>query len=110
MNCNVLAPPVDQSLTAGTTWALSNRLHRHSEGIDESYRLFAGPELEILAGVQSRLITDAESLSCSRKLEGQISPVKRSTCALPGREPRANYLREFDKGVKVTESGARLNA
>lgn len=81
-----------------------------TEGIEGSYQLFVRENLEALAGLKPRLVTDAETLPGSRVLEGQATSVKQSIGTLHGREAGATYLREFVEDVKASGLVARLIA
>ncbi len=83
---------------------------QRAASIDGSYQLFVKENLEALAGLKPRLVTDAETLPDSRVLEGQITSVKQSIGTLHGREAGAEYLREFAEDVKASGLVAQLIA
>lgn len=78
------------------------------DGIDASFRAFVDQKLEALGGLKPRLVTDAEALSGSRILEGQISAVQQSIGTPRARSHAAEALRRFVREVKSEGLVARL--
>jgi polar amino acid transport system substrate-binding protein len=72
-----------------------------AEGIEGSYQLFLKEGLEALAGLKPRLVSDAEKLSGSRVLDGQVTAVQQAIGTPKGRGAGAQYLREFAEDVKA---------
>jgi polar amino acid transport system substrate-binding protein len=81
-----------------------------AEGLDGSYELFVRDKLDALAGLKPRLVTDAETLTGSRILEGQTTSVKQSIGTLHGRPAGSKYLAEFVEDVKASGLVAQLIA
>jgi polar amino acid transport system substrate-binding protein len=75
------------------------KLHR-AEGIDASYDLFVKERLEALAGLKPRLASDAEKLSGSRVLEGQVTGVQQAVGTKKTKSAGASYLVEFVDDIK----------
>ncbi len=90
---------------------LSRTLQRarlvRAEGIDASFRLFVADQLEALAGLKPRLVTDAQALPASRILEGRFTAIQQAIGAPRGRDAGANYLRDFIEDVKASGLVAR---
>jgi polar amino acid transport system substrate-binding protein len=69
-------------------------------GIAASFDWFVDRKLEVLAGLEPKLVEENVRLPGSRILEGQITSVQQSIAAPRGREAAARYLREFVEDVK----------
>ena len=89
---------------------LKNAQLERATSIEGSYQRFVQENLEALAGLKPRLVTDAGKLPGSRVLDGQSTSVKQSVGTLHGREAGAKYLREFVEDVKASGFVARLIA
>ena len=83
---------------------------QRAASIDGSYQLFLQGQLDALAGLKPRLVSDAANLTGSRVLEGQATAVRQSAGTLHGREAGAKYLRKFIEDVKASGFVARLIA
>ena len=70
------------------------------EGIDASYDLFVKENLEVLAGLKPRLVSDAEKLPGARVLEGQVTGVQQAAGTKKTRAAGADYLSRFIEDVK----------
>ena len=70
------------------------------EGIDASYELFVKQNLDVLAGLKPRLVSDAEKLPGSRVLDGQITGVQQAAGTKKTRAAGAQYLSQFIEEVK----------
>ena len=70
------------------------------EGIDASYELFVKQNLDVLAGLKPRLVSDAEKLPGSRVLEGQVTGVQQAAGTKKTRAAGAQYLSQFIEEVK----------
>ncbi len=85
---------------------LSRTLQRarlmRAEGIDASFKLFVADQLEALAGLKPRLVTDAQVLPGSRILEGRFTAIQQAIGAPRGRDAGAIYLRDFIEDVKAS--------
>ncbi|MFT5448324.1 MAG: polar amino acid transport system substrate-binding protein [Gammaproteobacteria bacterium] len=66
-----------------------------AEGLDGSFDVFVNRELEALAGLRPRLITDVERLPGARILDGQFSAVQQAIGIRRNRPAGAAFLREF---------------
>jgi polar amino acid transport system substrate-binding protein len=71
-------------------------------GIEASFERFVSDGLEVLAGLKSRLLGDAERLPGSRILEGRFGSVQQAIGAPVGREAAAAFLREFAVYAKAS--------
>jgi polar amino acid transport system substrate-binding protein len=71
-------------------------------GIGESFDLFVKDELEALAGLKPRLVSDAERLPGSRILEGQVSAVQQAAGVPRARERAARFVRAFIEDIKAS--------
>jgi len=70
------------------------------EGIDASYELFVKQNLDVLAGLKPRLVSDAEKLPGSRVLDGQVTGVQQAAGTKKTRAAGAQYLSQFIEEVK----------
>ena len=75
------------------------KLHR-AEGIDASYELFSKDQLEVLAGLKPRLVSDAEKLPGSRVLDGQVTGVQQAVGTKKTKSAGAKYLVDFVDDIK----------
>lgn len=80
-----------------------------AEGIQGSYELFVARKLEALAGLEARLLGDAETLPGSRILEGQFTAVQQAI-GTPRGHGGADCLREFVADIKASGLVARTIA
>mgnify|MGYP001186676697 FL=1 len=71
-----------------------------AQGLDGSFDLFVEEELEALAGLRPRLITDVEKLPGARILDGQFTAVQQAMGTKPDRAAAAAYMREFVEETK----------
>jgi polar amino acid transport system substrate-binding protein len=70
------------------------------EGLDASFELFRKNNLEVLAGLKPRLVTDAEKLPGSRVLDGQVTGVQQAAGTKKTRAAGAKFLADFIEEVK----------
>lgn len=70
-----------------------------AEGIQGSYDLFVGKKLDALAGLKARLLSDVETLSGSRILDGQFTSVQQAV-GTPKGHAGADYLHKFVADIK----------
>jgi len=84
------------------TRVLKHAKLQRATSIDGSYQLFVEENLDALAGLKPRLVTDAEMLPGSRVLEGQVTAVRQSAGMLHGRQAGAKFLRDFIEDAKAT--------
>ncbi|MEW6690912.1 MAG: ABC transporter substrate-binding protein, partial [Pseudomonadota bacterium] len=77
-----------------------------AEGIQGSYDLFVAQKLEALAGLEARLLADAQTLPGSRILEGRFTAVQQAI-GTPRGHGGADDLREFVAGIKASGLVAR---
>jgi polar amino acid transport system substrate-binding protein len=79
-----------------------------AEGIDASYQLFLKDELDVLAGLKPRLVSDAEKLPGSRVLEGQVTGVQQAAGTSKARTAGATYLTDFVEDIKRSGLVAKI--
>lgn len=79
-----------------------------AEGIDGSYELFIRERLDVLAGLEPRLVSDAEKLPGSRVLEGQVTGVQQAVGVSRDRENAAQFTREFVDEIKRSGLVAKI--
>ena len=79
-----------------------------AEGIDASYQLFLKDQLDVLAGLKPRLVSDAEKLPGARVLDGQVTGVQQAVGTKKTRTTGAKYLSEFVEDVKRSGLVAEL--
>jgi polar amino acid transport system substrate-binding protein len=72
-----------------------------AEGIDGSYELFVGQELDVLAGLLPRLVKDHARLPGSRVLEGRFTAVQQAIGTPKGRAAGAAWLCSFAADIKA---------
>ena len=77
------------------------------EGIDASYDLFIKENLEALAGLKPRLVSDAQKLPGARVLDGQVTGVQQAAGTKKSKTAGAQYLSEFIEEVKRSGLVAR---
>src|SRR5204862_2913280 len=71
-----------------------------AQGIPAFYDLFMAEKLEALAGLNPKLVQEAQRTPGSRVLEGQVTGVQQAIGAPKGRAAASKYLREFAEDVK----------
>ena len=71
-------------------------------GIDASFELFRDQQLEVLAGLEPRLLMDVQKLPGARLLEGRFTAVQQAIGTPRAREQAAGYLRAFVEDVKAS--------
>ena len=71
-----------------------------AEGIDGSHDLFIKNQLDVLAGLKPRLVSDAENLPGARVLDGQITGVQQAVGTSKSRAAGAKYLQDFVEDAK----------
>jgi polar amino acid transport system substrate-binding protein len=71
-----------------------------TDSVDTSFDVFVERELEVLAGLRPRLITDVERLPGARILDGKFSSVQQAIGTKPERKAAAAFLREFVEEAK----------
>ena len=79
-------------------------------GADNAFQRFVADQLEALAGLRPRLVTDQDALPGSRLLEGNFTAVQQAAGTPTGRPAGAQYLRAFIEDIKVTGLVARTIA
>jgi polar amino acid transport system substrate-binding protein len=79
-----------------------------AEGIEASYQLFTQKNLEVLAGLKPRLVSDAEKLPGSRVLEGQVTGVQQAAGTSKARAAGAEYLSNFIEDMKRSGLVAKI--
>jgi polar amino acid transport system substrate-binding protein len=92
-------------------WLTRNIKHAElvrADGLDGSYELFASRKLEVLSGLRTRLMEDAEKLPGSRVLDGQFTAVQQAIGTARSNEAAANFLRDFVEEAKASGLVARL--
>ncbi len=94
-------------------WLSDNIRHAQlvkTEGMDASFDLFVEQKLDALAGLRSRLATDAQRLPGSRVLDGQFSAVQQAIGTKPERKLSHAFLQEFVDHAKASGLVAKLMA
>lgn len=79
-----------------------------AEGLDASCDLFVERELDALAGLRPRLLSDAERLPGARLLSGRFTAVQQAVGTPRTRERGAAFLRDFVEEAKASGLVARL--
>jgi polar amino acid transport system substrate-binding protein len=77
------------------------------QGIDASLELFLSQKLEVLSGLEPRLLMDVEKLPGARLLDGQFTAVQQAIGTPKARETAAKFLRGFVEDVKASGLVAR---
>jgi polar amino acid transport system substrate-binding protein len=78
------------------------------EGADNAFRRFAEENLDALAGLRPRLVSDQARLPGSRILDGRFTAVQQAAGTPKGRSATAvQYLRDFIEDVKASGVVAR---
>jgi polar amino acid transport system substrate-binding protein len=77
-------------------------------GLDASYELFVGDQLDALAGLRPRLLVDVEKLPGARVLEGRFTAVQQAVGTAKGNQAGAAFLRDFVEEAKASGLVARL--
>ena len=75
---------------------------RLTQGLDASFDLFVEQNLEALAGLRPRLITDVERLPGARLLEGRFTAVQQAIGTKPDRAASISFLRDFVEEAKAS--------
>jgi polar amino acid transport system substrate-binding protein len=92
-------------------WLTRNIKHAElvrADGLDGSYELFAREKLEVLSGLRTRLIEDAEKLPGSRVLDGQFTAVQQAIGTKRSNDVAAAFLSDFVEEAKSSGLVARL--
>ena len=76
-------------------------------GADNAFQRFVADQLDALAGLRPRLVTDQDNLPGSRLLEGNFTAVQQAAGTPKGRPAGARYLCAFIEDIKVTGLVAR---
>jgi len=79
-------------------------------GADHAFTRFVAEQLEALAGLRPRLVTDHDALPGSRILEGNFTAVQQAAGTPKGRPAGARYLCAFIEDIKATGLVARMIA
>lgn len=79
-----------------------------AQGLDASFDLFVEQQLEALAGLRPRLITDVKKLPGARILEGKFTAVQQAIGTKPDRKAGAAFLRGFVEEAKSSGLVASL--
>lgn len=79
-----------------------------AQGLDASFDLFVEQELDALAGLRPRLITDVKKLPGARILEGKFTAVQQAIGTKPDRKAGAAFLRGFVEEAKSSGLVAKL--
>lgn len=92
-------------------WLTRNIKHAElvrADGIDGSYDLFVNQKLEVLSGLRTRLMDDAEKLPGSRVLEGKFTAVQQAIGTMRSNEAATVFLRDFVEEAKASGLVAHL--
>jgi polar amino acid transport system substrate-binding protein len=92
---------------AYTLWLDRNIVHAeliHTDSVDSSLEIFVAEDVEVLAGLRPRLLSDAERIPGGRLLDGRFTSVQQAIGMHRNREPAGlAYLERFVHGA--IESG-----
>ena len=73
------------------------------DDIDESFRIFVDQDLDALAGLRPRLMSDVQNIQGGRVLDGQFSAVQQAIGTPKGRGPAGiDYLTVFVEEAKAS--------
>ena len=81
-----------------------------AEGLDESFELFVREQLDALAGLKPRLLSDVERIENARILAGRFTAVQQAIGTPSGRPVGFAFLREYVESAKVSGLIAELIA
>ena len=81
-----------------------------SETIDSAYEQFVRDQLEALAGLKPRLLTDQEKLPGARIIDGKFSSVQQAIGTAKKNAAGAAFLRDFVEEAKASGMVARFIA
>ena len=102
------------AVSAGSAYDLYlSRTLQHAEvirarGLDASFELFVERELEALAGLRPRLLSDVEHLPGARVLEGRFTAIQQAVGTPRARARGAAFLRGFVEEAKASGLVRRL--
>lgn len=94
-------------------WLARNIHHAtlvRSDTLDGAMQQFTAENLEVLAGLRPRLLTDAETMPGSRILPGQFTAVQQAIGTARANTAAAAFLHAFVEEAKATGLVARLIA
>ena len=94
-------------------WLENNLNHAElirTDSIDDSFDAFVEKDLEVLAGLRPRLLSDVERLPGARILDGQFSAVQQAVGTPRQNTASAAWLAEFVEEVKASGFVADLIA
>ncbi len=80
------------------------------KGADNAFKRFTADNLDALAGLKPRLVTDSDHLPGSRILDGRFTAVQQAAGMPKGRPAASRYLRDYIEDVKATGLVARTIA
>lgn len=73
-----------------------------AQGLDASFELFVNENLDALAGLRPKLITEVEKLPGAKILEGQFTAIQQAMGCTKGKVAGANYLKQFIEETKTS--------
>ena len=76
--------------------------------IDASFEIFVDSQLDVLAGLRPRLVSDIEKLPGARILDGKFSAVQQAVGTPKKNETAATFLRDFVEEAKSSGLIAKL--
>ena len=79
-----------------------------AEGLDESFDLFVREQLDALAGLKPRLLSDVKRIENARILEGRFTAVQQAIGTPAGRPAAFAYLCEYVESAKASGLIAEL--
>ena len=88
--------------------SLKNAELLHAKGADNAFKQFVADNLDALAGLRPRLITDHKNLPGSILLEGRFTAVQQAAGVPKGRSAAAAYLAAYIEDVKASGLVAQL--
>ena len=92
-------------------WLSDNIRHAQlvkAQGLDGSFELFVNEQLDALAGLRPRLITDVEKLPGARILDGKFAAVQQAIGTRPENSAAAAFLQSFVEESKANGLVASL--
>jgi polar amino acid transport system substrate-binding protein len=73
-----------------------------TDTLDSAYEQFVSDQLEVLAGLRPRLLSDVEKLPGARILDGRFTAVQQAIGTARGNVAAAEYLRAFVEEAKAS--------
>jgi polar amino acid transport system substrate-binding protein len=103
-----IAAPARSAYELYLSRSLQHAQLTREQGAENAFKRFVTDDLDALAGLRPRLVSDQEALPGSRLLDGRFTAVQQAAGTLKGRPAGARYLYAFIEDVKATGLVARL--